>query len=394
MDEFQDTTDSQYDLVQAAFQQSTAVVTAVGDSKQRIMTWAGAMVDAFDRFTSAFVADRSELLRNYRSSPELVRIQHFIARAIEAASPPAEAARVDDGNSSCSVLEFTNPEQEAEYLAQMIADGIHNQELKPRDFCVLARQRTAAIIQPLQTALAKRGIRLRDESTLQDMLAEPVTAIILALLRLATRERDPEAWELLTDELARLHGEEPGHSGAMSGPEATRLLLWSKEVITKGTVAIADIPHQLVQQIGEDNIRSTYRQYRAGPFLQQLAQGIGKELHARAAMTIRDAIDDLIGTDIVPAMTVHKSKGLEFETVIFLGLEDSQLWNFANQSDEEIRGFFVAFSRAIRHVYFTFSDVRDGQHGRQAQAKSQIKDLYEILQAAGVPTLDCRQAAS
>ena len=100
--------------------------------------------------------------------------------------------------------------------------------------------------------------------------------------------------------------------------------------------------------------------------------------------SLYDAVNDVIGADVVPAMTIHKSKGLEFHTVIFLGLEDSQWWAFANQADEEIRSFFVAFSRAKKHVYFTFSDVRDGRWGRKSQQKAQIGDLYTILQRAGV----------
>ena len=64
-------------------------------------------------------------------------------------------------------------------------------------------------------------------------------------------------------------------------------------------------------------------------------------------------------------MTIHKSKGLEFDTVIFIGLEDSQWWSFSTQAEEEKRGFFVAFSRAIAHVFFTFCDVRVGKWGRK-----------------------------
>ena len=45
-------------------------------------------------------------------------------------------------------------------------------------------------------------------------------------------------------------------------------------------------------------------------------------------------------------MTIHKSKGLEYHTVIFAGLEDSALFSFATQTHEETATFFVAFTRA------------------------------------------------
>ena len=54
-------------------------------------------------------------------------------------------------------------------------------------------------------------------------------------------------------------------------------------------------------------------------------------------------------------MTMHKSKGLEFHTVIFVGLENSALWGYQNSPDEETCGFFVAFSRAKQRIIFTAS---------------------------------------
>lgn len=89
-------------------------------------------------------------------------------------------------------------------------------------------------------------------------------------------------------------------------------------------------------------------------------------------------------------MTIHKSKGLEFKTVIFLGLEDSQWWGFRYQPEEEQRAFFVAFSRAIERVLFTWSDVRDERFGRKRQQRENVETLYTILVEAGVPAVDAR----
>lgn len=58
------------------------------------------------------------------------------------------------------------------------------------------------------------------------------------------------------------------------------------------------------------------------------------------------------------------------------------------QPEEEKRGFFVAFSRAIENVILTFSEVRIGRFGRQRQRKSQIDDLYAILRLSGIKIID------
>lgn len=77
-------------------------------------------------------------------------------------------------------------------------------------------------------------------------------------------------------------------------------------------------------------------------------------------------------------MTVHKSKGLEYHTVIFMGLEDSAWFNFQRQSDEETAGFFVAFTRAKQRVIFTYCSARG--------SRAQIAPLYDLLKKAGVQT--------
>lgn len=393
IDEFQDTTAAQYDLVRAAFLGSAANITAVGDVKQRIMLWAGAKSDVFDAYKADFQADSHNLLRNYRSAPELVRMQHVIAQAVEAGTPVATATKVMDG--SCRLLEFCTPEEEADYLATLIEKAIREDGKNARDFCILSRQLTGNMIVPLKTALTTRGVKLRDESALQDLLAEPVVKWLLAIFQLATRPRDPNAWSMLTREIASLLGLDENNDGGEIDRMANRLLRYTKDAVASGT-SISDLPEQLLSLIGVEVFKSAYRQYGNGSFLADIVKAFSAALKGAEVEcgSPREAVDDLMGVNIVPAMTIHKSKGLEFHTVIFLGLEDSQWWSFASQADEEKRSFFVAFSRAIARVFFTYADFRDGRWGRRAQSKTNIGDLYTILQQAGVPSEDCRQLGS
>ena len=390
MDEFQDTTSAQYDVVQAAFLGSNSILTAVGDEKQRIMVWAGAMPNAFDVFSSEFSATRNHLVRNYRSAPELVGIQQTIAESIESGTPSVVPSQRTVTNGVCYVAEFSTPEQEAAYLANMIAGEIEQNGLKPRDFCILARQRAGDMVRILQTELRNRGVRLRDESELQDLLAEPMSQIVLSVLRLATRKRDPEAWEFLNHETSLICGFDPIEKGEELNAFVTKLVQTARNRSNVAGTAYDLFPAAIMNQFGEDKFRAAYRQYATPTYLTERLTLLGRHLVSTGVATLKLAIDEMIGSDIVPAMTVHKSKGLEFHTVVFLGLDDSQLWNFAKQSDEEKRGFFVALSRAITRVVFTFSDTRDGKYGRSQQNRNQIKDLYSLLKTAGVETRDLR----
>uniref|UniRef100_UPI00398C32EF UvrD-helicase domain-containing protein n=1 Tax=Salmonella enterica TaxID=28901 RepID=UPI00398C32EF len=56
LDEFQDCTDQQYELVKVAFQSTSIRITAVGDTKQKIMGCAGALDGIFQTFAKDFSA--------------------------------------------------------------------------------------------------------------------------------------------------------------------------------------------------------------------------------------------------------------------------------------------------------------------------------------------------
>jgi superfamily I DNA/RNA helicase len=144
LDEFQDTTQIQYDLVKTIFLGSKTVVTAVGDNKQQIMRWAMAMDKPFLEYERDFAAKRTPLLNNYRSSPELVRIQHILAQAldVEAIEPVSKVDGAISGD-SCAVWDFSSPKVEATTLAGFIAEEMKAQGLSPRDFVLLVRQKAS-----------------------------------------------------------------------------------------------------------------------------------------------------------------------------------------------------------------------------------------------------------
>ena len=91
-------------------------------------------------------------------------------------------------------------------------------------------------------------------------------------------------------------------------------------------------------------------------------------------------LNDYEGTHAVPLMTIHKSKGLEYHTVVFVGLDDGAWWSFANDQVEGTAGFFVAFSRAKQRVVFTYCASRGN--------RKKIATLYELLRLAGVTALN------
>lgn len=83
LDEFQDCTNKQYELVKVAFLGTNIRLTAVGDTKQRIMGWAGALEEIFQTFSDDFCALPLNMYRNFRSKPRLLRMQNEIIRDLD-----------------------------------------------------------------------------------------------------------------------------------------------------------------------------------------------------------------------------------------------------------------------------------------------------------------------
>ena len=88
-------------------------------------------------------------------------------------------------------------------------------------------------------------------------------------------------------------------------------------------------------------------------------------------------ITDFYGYDTIPIITIHKSKGLQYDSVFFIGMENSQFYRIINNKEEE-RVIFVAISRAKRNLYITCGNWRDKYSYFTNQRLNDLIDQLEI----------------
>jgi len=396
LDEFQDTNRIQYALTSVLFQGSGAVLTAVGDSKQRIMGFAGALEGIFQLYRNDFEAEVYDLVMNYRSAPRLVRIQETLAAAIEpGAAAPRAADDGADGEGECRVLLYPNHDREAAHLAEMAAVWVKDDRVHPRDICVLTRNKPAEYTDALMREFAARGVKARVETDLQDLLVEPLVLVAMDVLALAIHGRHGAAWTALVSLLSGVRGMDD------NDPRVRRVERELKAICTTIGAALSSAGCDLqrlrtqlarfFEFLGLEAFRRLYPQYLQDAYFNARFQGFSEYLWKcyQETRTWAQALADFTGEDTVPIITVHKSKGLEYHTVVFIGLEDLAFWNFASQSEEEMRTFFVAFSRAKKRVIFTFCANRARSRRQpEPQARNSIGVLYDLLAAAGVEPED------
>jgi DNA helicase II / ATP-dependent DNA helicase PcrA len=395
LDEFQDTTSIQYDLFKTCFLNSNSIFTAVGDDKQRIMLWAGAKNSVFGDFETDTGAMIVPLTMNFRSAPRLVELQNYLVKNLLGKSDfSIPSPKWENGEGECFIWFFKNPEEETRLLFETIQQLISNDGINPRDICILVKQQLAKYAGSLIEYFNKNGIKARDENILQSLLTEDASIFIINMLYLAFRGKSGGAKELAFSFLGNIHNE-------IEDTQLLKLELKLSNCIKQLQKAYSStgltnlqtdsLIDEIVNFAGKDRIRSAFSNYKNGAILNGIIKDFKSEFYISygSAKNIPDALDALIGKDTIPVMTVHKSKGLEYHTVIFVGLEDGAFWSFQKQPDEDKCTFFVALSRAKERVIFTFSREREGRYGNtETQSFSNIQVIFKELEASGVAVIE------
>ena len=384
LDEFQDTTYDQYNLLKTCFLGSMCKLTAVGDNKQAIMRWAGANPDIFPDYKLDFKANEYQLLMNHRSVPKLVEFQkevHQILNSNHSSIQTNNYPEFQEGE--ITLFEFENESLEAKLIANDIESKIQV-GIRPSEICILAKQKVGIYSFELISILNSKGIKARIENEYQDILKDPTCNLLLDLISCSQGKRDPLIWENISNFYGNINGID----------EFTDELILAKSykeidnIVSDITYLISNfIPNEegmlklidcIIEKIDEKRIISNFSTYNGKSDLDIIVKNFSKLLYKEYSQTQGewlDIVSSFKGENSIPIMTIHKSKGLEYEVVYFLGLEDSAFWSFNDQPEEDKSAFFVALSRAKSHLIFTYCKLRNNS----PQNNRNINEIYSLL---------------
>ncbi len=359
LDEFQDCTGRQYELIKVAFEGATIRLTAVGDVKQKIMGWAGALEGIFQLFVHDFAAVPLNMYRNFRSLPKLLRMQNEIIRVMDAASAmPAEQLAGDGGE--VIVRRFSDTRQEAESLGDMITHWTRVEQVPFSEVAVLVAKMVDQYAYELMDALARRGIPYRNEAALQDLSSEPIARLIVDYLSCLYGNREPKAWIRLSDQLMPYDDEE--------AQSAKRRAFHRFVKAQRKEVAIADLvdyPYAgwwnfataFLKMLGVESLVALSPDYETRSRLKELIAQTKTRIEEllKTEPELPEVLRRFSDDQAVRILTIHKSKGLEFDSVIMLAVEQEVF--FGSAADERCV-FFVGMSRAKRRLVMTHADQR------------------------------------
>ena len=384
LDEFQDTTYDQYNLLKTCFLGSTCKLTAVGDNKQAIMRWAGANPDIFQDYKLDFKANEYQLLMNHRSVPKLIEFQKEVHQILNSNHSSIQSNYYPEfQEGEITLFEFENESLESKLIANDIESKIQG-GIRPSEICILAKQKVDDYSSKLIITLSSKGIKARIENEYQELLKDPTCNLLLDLISCSQGKRDPLIWENISNFYGNINGID----------ELTDELILAKSykeidnTVSDITYLISNfIPNEesmlklidcIIEKIDEKRIISNFSTYNRKSDLDIIVKNFSKLLYKEYSQTQGewlDTVSSFKGENSIPIMTIHKSKGLEYEVVYFLGLEDSAFWSFNDQPEEDKSAFFVALSRAKSHLIFTYCKLRNNS----PQNNRNINEIYSLL---------------
>jgi DNA helicase-2/ATP-dependent DNA helicase PcrA len=378
IDEFQDTTPAQYWLLHYMSSGEFKNIVVVADDDQIIYQWAGASYRQIEKFRQQYKPELIQLVENHRCPPEIVTLANRLVAHNTQRSPekhPTTAGR-DAPLNAVSLRIFDDEEEEREAVAEEIS--ALGQESWGK-VAVLGRTRT--LLESILSGLRARGVKAVVAQR-RDNFISPQFVWLQASLDQALRPTNRRIFGTLVNAANRITGLELDPSLLIAEAEAASQSFFEHWGIvaasTDSAVAVKlgllvrriaqsrsdwkrvveeAIPILLeTAKVGEGAVSDADDDFRAwsasireirgelghDPDLSDVVQGIA----LRSKEPPREA-------DTVALLTVHASKGLEFENVYVVGLAEGEMpsWQSCNKGDaspemeEERRNCFVAITR-------------------------------------------------
>ncbi|SKA91363.1 Superfamily I DNA or RNA helicase [Pseudomonas extremaustralis] len=368
LDEFQDCTADQYELIKLLFLGPPTVVTAVGDTKQTIMGWAGALEGVFKTYADDFAARPLRLYLNFRSQPSLLRVQNEIIWEID---PPAMMpdSLIEGEGGEILIGHFRNSAEEAQSLADIIQHWIDEEDIPPNEIAVLMPRQVEEYGEALMEQLSRRDIPFRNDHDLQDLLKEPAARLVVDYLACLYGKGEADAWSRLMEQLARFEDEDCRNSAHQIFEDTFRTHSRQVRADRKTTTPYVSwwkLVLALLKRLSSPDLAALSADYLSRKRMVEVVHEVRDRIKAHLAddPNLLRALARLSGDASVRLLTMHKSKGLEFHSVIVLGVEKETFWG---KLAEERCVFFVGVSRAKQRLVLTTCEHRPRPHCAQSR---------------------------
>ena len=422
VDEFQDTNTVQYQLLKLLASVNKNLF-AVGDEDQSIYRWRGADYRNILQFEKDYPGCQKILLeQNYRSVQNVLDAAGGVIDRNKNRTPKKLFSDRGSGE-LIGLYEAEDDRDEARFVADTIRQLIDNGNAKGGDFAILYR--TNAQSRLFEDAFLKRGMAYRligaqrfygrrevkdiiaylrlvfnphDQISLTRIINVPTRGIgakAIENLNLAAYESQHSAGEILLD-LGRLGPEsvywpEMGRSALTIADFGAKLMSWREQM--NSDPSIVNLMDRIIRETGyqawlqadnssEEDRWDNIEELRKMAFEYE-ERGLSEFLQNLALVSDQDTIAE--NADCPTMMTLHAVKGLEFNRVFIIGLDDgilphSRSFDDPEEMAEERRLFYVGITRAKNSLTLVRAEQRYSYGELDSMIRSRfINDIPQEL---------------
>jgi DNA helicase II / ATP-dependent DNA helicase PcrA len=394
VDEFQDTNNSQYRFLRAIVGASPPDIFVVADDDQIIYQWNGASPERLAKLRTDYAMPVIQLPASYRCPPSVIVLANKLIRHNLARSPDKQAlvaVKTVDGESAVRLQDFDDVNDELAWVAADIA----RRGIDAHSKCVVLA-RTKKVLEAAARSLEAAGVTAALHVR-KDEFESAAFSWLHSVLRLANARGDRAQVRrackaFFTLESIDLQVDQVVASASVTGGDLLRA--WFDETLAATSLSQATqdfLSASRGQMVGKLDflafIRSSLRWFEqrlAGEdwdsearqdfgaeekMWRELVQSIGDRLGED--MTLEAFLQEMDLSPKVPAppanatrcLTIHSSKGMEFEHVYLIGLVEDQLPSYqavkkgaeSRELQEERRNCFVAITRTQETLTLTYS---------------------------------------
>ena len=393
VDEYQDTNKPQFEFIYSVSRNNNEI-TVVGDDDQSIYGWRGADISNILNFSKSFKNSQTiKLEQNYRSTKIILdAAYHVVSKNKNRADKKLwtdnlQGDRID-------LYEFDNETDESKGVIRNILSAARNEKLN--DMVILYRTNTQSRV--IEDQLRREsipyhivgGIKFYDRKEIKDILAylkyilNPSDTIAFTRVvnfpprgigkttvdKIFRYTNDQQI--SLSEGLNRIDEIQLGDKQKKQLKKFNALIRTLQQYIDKPTL---DIVERLIDDINlkdhyksKDNPEDLERLANVDELVLSISDFCDRNEENNLALFIEEVslLTDIdrwnVNDQKLTLMTLHSSKGLEFNRVYILGLEEGLLPLMHNNDDDDIeeerRLFYVGITRGIKRVIMSYANSR------------------------------------
>ena len=396
VDEYQDTNKSQFLLI-SMLSSATGNICVVGDESQSIYGFRGADISNILNFEQEFPnAKIVKLEENYRSTQNILNAANEVIKNNKSKIDKQLWTQNEEGD-KIEYKTLNNEYEEVEYVVDEIDDICRKEHENYSNFAVLFRTNAQARV--LEEVFMKAGTPYKLIGGIKFYARKEIKDII-SYLKLIQNTNDNIALKRIINEPKRGIGNtaldkldalssEKGmsifefiqDSNNLVGFRSAGNIISFRDMINdlikeKDKIKVSELIKKTLKDSGYEDMLNSEGTKETEIRFDNLMEFIGVAIefeNENAENSLGDFLDSIAlvsdvdnldeSTDAVTLMTMHSAKGLEFDNVFLVGMEEGLFPSKRSieedvQTEEERRLCYVAITRAKKHLFITNTKKR------------------------------------